>query len=162
MDKKTMINCFYAADILLPDFDKTCGSKWATIACDQFTSEREYWEAVEETVGGAPSTLSLMIPEVYLDQTEQRLPAIHNAMKRYEEKILVNAVCKGAKLSDLTKEDAVLSLMFSRQITSDDDSMMLDLIDGTLEKVKGMADAEWDKIKMLVPFEVVMADEVAV
>lgn len=89
MDKKTMINCFYAADILLPDFDKTCGSKWATIACDQFTSEREYWEAVEETVGGAPSTLSLMIPEVYLDQTEQRLPAIHNAMKRYEEKILV-------------------------------------------------------------------------
>lgn len=87
---------------------------------------------------------------------------MENMIFNNEEKILVNAVCKGAKLSDLTKEDAVLSLMFSRQITSDDDSMMIDLIDGTLEKVKGMADAEWDKIKMLVPFEVVMADEVAV
>ena len=89
MNKKTRINCFDAADILLPDFSKTCGSRWATIACDQFTSEKEYWRAVEETVGNAPSTLSLIIPEVYLDQTDQRLPIIHETMKQYKEKFLV-------------------------------------------------------------------------
>lgn len=72
-----------------------------------------------------------------------------------EEKVLVNAVCKGKKLSELSKEDAVLALVFSRQITNDDDAMMLELIDGTMEKVKGMTDAEWDELKMLTPFDVV-------
>lgn len=72
-----------------------------------------------------------------------------------EEMILVNAICTGKKLSELKKDDAVMSLMFSRQITNDDDSMMIDLIDGTLEKVKGMSDEEWDEVKMLMPFEVV-------
>lgn len=72
-----------------------------------------------------------------------------------EEKVLVNAVCNGKKLSELSKEDAVLALVFSRQITNDDDAMMLELIDGTMEKVKGMTDAEWDELKMLTPFDVV-------
>ena len=48
---------FYPADILLPkDQDMTM---WAVVACDQFTSEPEYWQAVEEKVGKAPSTLRL-------------------------------------------------------------------------------------------------------
>ena len=51
---------FYPADILLPkDQDMT---KWAVVACDQFTSEPEYWQAVEEKVGKAPSTLRLILP----------------------------------------------------------------------------------------------------
>ena len=58
--------CFGATDILLPDFNRVSGTGWAVIACDQFTSEKEYWEAAEKEVGGQPSTLSLMIPEVYL------------------------------------------------------------------------------------------------
>ena len=42
---------FYPADILLPkDADMT---KWAVVACDQFTSQPEYWQAVEDTVGSA-------------------------------------------------------------------------------------------------------------
>ena len=53
---------FYPADILLPkDQDMT---KWAVVACDQFTSEPEYWQAVEEKVGKAPSTLRLILPGV--------------------------------------------------------------------------------------------------
>ena len=52
---------FYPADILLPkDADMT---KWSVVACDQFTSQPEYWQAVEETVGDAPSTLRLILPE---------------------------------------------------------------------------------------------------
>ena len=55
---------FYPADILLPkDQDMT---KWAVVACDQFTSEPEYWQAVEQTVGDAPSTLRLILPEANL------------------------------------------------------------------------------------------------
>ena len=56
-------------EILLPreGIDLT---KWAVIACDQFTSEPEYWSKVEEIVGGAPSTLNLVLPEVYLEEPD--------------------------------------------------------------------------------------------
>jgi hypothetical protein len=42
--------------------------KWAVIACDQFTSQPEYWNEVEQIVGEAPSTLRLILPEVYLEK----------------------------------------------------------------------------------------------
>ncbi len=59
---------FTPADILLPDYapDKENWSKWAVIACDQFTSEPEYWQAAEQAAAGAMSTLGLILPEVYL------------------------------------------------------------------------------------------------
>ena len=61
MNEKFKALGFYPADILLPkDADMT---KWAVVACDQFTSQPEYWQAVEETVGGASSTLRLILPE---------------------------------------------------------------------------------------------------
>lgn len=72
-----------SADILLPDFSVCDGTKWAVIACDQHTGEPEYWRRAEELVGDAPSTLSLMLPEVYLDKTEERVPAINAAMDDY-------------------------------------------------------------------------------
>ena len=56
---------FYPSDILLPKKDVDM-SKWAVVACDQFTSEPEYWERVEKTVGDAPSTLRLILPEANL------------------------------------------------------------------------------------------------
>ena len=83
-------NCFLAADILLPDFKKNDGTKWATIACDQFTSEPEYWEAAAEIAKDSPSTLNLMIPEVYLSETEERLSKVHAAMDEYLKCILVS------------------------------------------------------------------------
>ncbi|MCZ2128400.1 MAG: DUF1015 domain-containing protein [Anaerolineales bacterium] len=60
-------------------------SKWAVIACDQFTSEPEYWQAVEQIVGDAPSTLRLTFPEVYLEgeDGEERIKSIQAAMKKY-------------------------------------------------------------------------------
>ena len=54
---------FKAADILLP---KDNFEKWSVIACDQYTSRPEYWETAKNTVGDAPSTLSLIFPEAYL------------------------------------------------------------------------------------------------
>ena len=60
-------------------------SKWAVIACDQFTSQPEYWNEVEKIVGDAPSTLNLTFPEVYLEQAgkEERIRNIQASMRRY-------------------------------------------------------------------------------
>ena len=74
---------FTPADILLPDFSKQQAYLWAVVACDQFTSEPEYWEAVAHKVGDAPSTLHLILPEVYLDEQKQRIPQINAAMDTY-------------------------------------------------------------------------------
>ena len=74
---------FYPADILLPkDADMT---KWAVVACDQFTSQPEYWEAVEKTVGDAPSTLRLILPEAKLNDAnvDEHIADINAAMKSY-------------------------------------------------------------------------------
>ena len=74
---------FYPADILLPEgADMT---KWAVVACDQFTSQPEYWQAVEDTVGDAPSTLRLILPEAKLNDpdVDGHIAAINGAMKAY-------------------------------------------------------------------------------
>ena len=75
--------CFVPADILLPDFSRVDGGKWATIACDQFTSRPEYWERVDELVGGSPSTLRLILPEYRLSDEEEALPGILGCMEDY-------------------------------------------------------------------------------
>ena len=72
---------FSPADILLPKSDF---EKWAVIACDQYTSEPEYWEDVKRTVGDAPSTLNIVFPEVYLgDKDEERIETINSTMQDY-------------------------------------------------------------------------------
>ena len=60
-------------------------SRWAVIACDQYTQDRGYWEALASSVGSAPSTLNLILPEVYLEDGDraERLSGIREAMKRY-------------------------------------------------------------------------------
>ena len=59
--------------------------KWAVIACDQFTSQPEYWDKVAEIVGDAPSTLNLIFPEVYLDKpgSDERIKRIQQTMLDY-------------------------------------------------------------------------------
>lgn len=60
-----MSNCFNPANILLPN-DCIDMKKWSVIACDQFTSQADYWDAVEKYVADAPSTLNVVFPEIYL------------------------------------------------------------------------------------------------
>ena len=72
---------FGGADILLPKSEDY--SKWAVIACDQFTSQPEYWEEVRREVGDAPSTLHMILPEVLLPGTDEQLNAIHQTMADY-------------------------------------------------------------------------------
>lgn len=76
-------------EILLPrkGLDLT---KWAVIACDQYTSEPEYWRKVEAFVGDAPSTLNLIYPEVYLGEADPdaRIARIREHMNLYLERRL--------------------------------------------------------------------------
>lgn len=60
-------------------------TKWAVIACDQFTSQPDYWHKVEAIVGDAPSTLKMIFPEVYLEQpdAEERIRSIQQTMMDY-------------------------------------------------------------------------------
>ena len=84
-----MNKCYKSADILLPDFKKYSAEKWSVVACDQFTSEPEYWKSAEECVGDAPSTLNMILPEVYLDESEERTSRINKCMKKYEAELLL-------------------------------------------------------------------------
>lgn len=80
-----MKKIFRPADILIPEnVDMTA---WSVVACDQFTSEPEYWEKAESIVGDKPSTLRLMLPEAYLGKPEAEgsTARINAAMQSYLE-----------------------------------------------------------------------------
>ncbi|MBD5129409.1 MAG: DUF1015 domain-containing protein [Ruminococcaceae bacterium] len=76
------MTAFTTADILLPRLTSEGMSKWAVVACDQYTGEPEYWEATRGIVGNAPSTLDLILPEAYLEEPdcEERIADIHENM----------------------------------------------------------------------------------
>lgn len=72
---------FAPADILLP---KSGFESWACIACDQFTSQPEYWREAKALASGAPSALELILPEVYLkDDNFAEIDAINAKMTEY-------------------------------------------------------------------------------
>ena len=74
---------FKRANILLPkNIDMT---KWSVVACDQYTSEMDYWNRVEEIVGDSPSTLRITLPEIFLENSDvnERINKINNTMREY-------------------------------------------------------------------------------
>ena len=80
---------FRPAHILLPDFSQTDGLRWSCVACDQYTSQPDYWEGANDLVGDAPSTLRCIIPEVYLEETNHRKPHVLSDMDTYLKTVLV-------------------------------------------------------------------------
>lgn len=95
-----MYNALRTAEILLPrpGIDP---SKWAVVACDQFTAQPEYWDRAEALVGQAPSALRLILPEARLCESDARVPAIHRAMAEYLERgVLCPAVRDGFVLTE--------------------------------------------------------------
>ena len=78
------MNLFEPTDILIPKAVEM--EKWAVIACDQFTSQPEYWERVEKNVGEAPSSLKLIFPEAKLgEESSDMVSEIRNTMEKYLE-----------------------------------------------------------------------------
>ena len=90
--------------ILLPK-EETDYTKWACIACDQFTSEPEYWQKVEDFVGAESSTYKLILPEVFLetDKEEGVIANVKKTMEEYKENNVL--VCREwAVSSDLCEQ----------------------------------------------------------
>ncbi len=74
---------FKSADILIPirvDFNK-----WSVVACDQYSSQKDYWEKAKEIVGDSPSTLNIIFPEAYLNDNngDERINLINSTMEKY-------------------------------------------------------------------------------
>lgn len=75
------MSIFNKADILIP---RNCDlSKWSVVACDQYTSEPQYWQKAESLVGDAPSTLKIVYPEAFLSQGDARIEKINAQMHTY-------------------------------------------------------------------------------
>jgi len=102
-----MSNVFTPANILIPHLKQGDGSSashalkqgdgssashvfeaWSVIACDQFSSEHEYWQRVRDYVGEKESTLKMIIPEAYLEEIDEEteIEKISTTMKKYLEK----------------------------------------------------------------------------
>lgn len=79
-----MNNALKPADILVPK-ESVDMEKWAVIACDQYTSEPEYWNKTAEIVGNDYSSLNMILPEIYLEDSDvsNRISNIHNTMEKY-------------------------------------------------------------------------------
>ena len=112
--------------------------KWATIACDQFTSQPEYWQQVAALVGTAPSTYHITLPEIYLDTPDQagRIQAIRDTMQSYLDRglfvehdgsILVERTAGGK-----TRHGVMLALDLERYDYSKGSTSLIRATEGTI------------------------------
>ena len=81
-------------------------SKWAVVACDQYTSQPDYWAKADAYVGDAPSTLRLTLPEVYLEQpdVQERTAEIQKTMLRYQQDGTLTEYAPGMILVERTTQ----------------------------------------------------------
>ncbi len=102
-----MYNCFAPANILLPADDETARF-WPVVACDQFTSQREYWEELAKLVGDRPSALNIVFPEVYLEEGFGRIESIQRHIEDYLSRgVLTERVHEGFVLVERTTASGV-------------------------------------------------------
>ena len=96
---------FKSGNILIPkNVDMT---KWSVVACDQYTSEPDYWNKVKEIVGDSPSTLNLTLPEIYLEENdvEERIKNINENMKKYIDEDLFTEYTDSMIYLERTQDD---------------------------------------------------------
>ena len=112
--------------------------KWAVIACDQFTSEPEYWNQVEKIVGDAPSTLNLTFPEVYLEKpgAEERIKNIQSTMRKYLDTGILQPheglIYVERTVAGKTRKGIVLCLDLERYDYSKGSSSLIRATEGTI------------------------------
>jgi hypothetical protein len=112
--------------------------KWAVIACDQFTSEPEYWNEVEKIVGDAPSTLNLTFPEVHLEKTgeEDRIRSIQASMKKYMDEGILQPregfIYVERTVGGKTRKGVILCLDLERYDYNKGSSSLIRATEGTI------------------------------
>lgn len=83
-----MQKTFLPADMLIP---KKNLEKWAVIACDQYTSNSEYWKNVEKETNSANSALNIILPEIYLESSnDEKVKKINKTMQNYLDNGIFN------------------------------------------------------------------------
>ena len=86
---------FKFGEVLLPG-DSVDMTKWAVVACDQYTANPQYWQELETEVAGSPSSLNIIYPEIYLeDNTKERIDRIVANMTDYLNKDIFNKIEDG-------------------------------------------------------------------
>lgn len=124
-------------DILLPNKAVEL-NKFAVIACDQFTAQQDYWQAVESIVGKAPSTLRITLPEAYLEENNDAKTAqINSNMRKYlSSQVLVNIgktfvyLCR--KTADGVRHGLVAALDLEQYDYSANAKSMIRATEGTI------------------------------
>ena len=94
-------------------------TKWACVACDQYTSQPDSWNKCEEIVGDAPSTLRLMLPEIYLEKEgeAERIAAIRKTMDEYVEKGILESKGEGFVFTRRTVKDVEKICVRNRDVS---------------------------------------------
>ena len=97
------------ADILLPKSGTDMG-KWAVVACDQFTSQPEYWEEADRIAGEAPSTLRLILPESKLNDAnvDEHIAGINKSMEEYLSKDIFTTLKDSIIYIERTQSDGTV------------------------------------------------------
>jgi len=113
-------------------------NKWAVIACDQFTSEPEYWHDVEKIVGDAPSTLNLTFPEVHLEKpgADERIQSVQLTMRRYMDEGILQPheglIYVERTVSGKTRKGIVLCLDLEHYDFNKGSSSLIPATEGTI------------------------------
>ena len=125
--------------ILLPQAD-TDLSKWAIIACDQYTSEPDYWQKAAAKAGSEPSTLNIIFPEVFLedDDSEERIGSINKAMQGYLDQGILEEQPEGFILVDRqtseveSRKGLMVALDLDQYDYSEDATTLIRATEGTI------------------------------
>jgi hypothetical protein len=113
-------------------------TSWAVIACDQYTSQPEYWQKAAELVGEAPSTLNLVLPEVFLEQPgeAERVVRIQSSMQAYLEQGLLQPregmIYVERRLDGKTRRGLVLCLDLERYDFNKGSTSLIRATEGTI------------------------------
>ena len=109
MNEKYQNIAFSPADILLPDSANPAVDlrKWSVVACDQFSSQPEYWAEADRFVGDAPSALRLILPEAQLNapDVDAHIAAINRAMNEYLSRNLFRVLPEALVYVERTQSD---------------------------------------------------------
>ena len=126
--------------IYLPENTRALDT-WCVIACDQYTSDPAYWENVERTVGDQPSTLKMVLPEVYLGTEKQqaRVEETYRTMQRYLDSGILRELPCGCILTQRTLPDGkrvrtglVISMDLERYSYESDAKTLVRVTEGTI------------------------------
>lgn len=89
--------CVRPGTFYLPG-EKENMAAWPVVACDQYSAQKDVWQQAYDFVGGQPSALRLIIPEAYLDESDQRVPRVQSAMDEYLQSGVLKEAVRGMVL----------------------------------------------------------------